>query len=245
MASINNVTELPHIASPNIDEVLEEFLQDQEERLSPSTQKRYERIVDYFTRCMNDYGYLYLSRAELLLFERLNRLPDAPPMEYCQIFGPAKIPENVPEFLGYYMIRKIRCGKQNSRLAGIVIKKLGNWLFTRGYIRAEDMREMVRIGSEAARLLPEAQELTDSLAAYASTHAPKNWIGELEDLFVISRIENGKLFLSGITTGGETLCIRIPQEISRKLKTGWQITLLLGQTTKGWRIIEVGEVYPL
>lgn len=245
MAGFNNVTELPHIANPNIDEVLEEFLLEQEEQLSLYTLRRYERIIDYFASCMNEYGYLYLTRAELLLFERLNRLSDSPPMEFCQVFGPAKIPENVPEFLGYYVIRKVRCGKQNSKLAGIVIKKLGRWLFAKGYIPAEDMREMVRLGGEAARLLPEALELTEKLAAYASIHAPKSWVNEVEDLFVVTRIEDEKVFLSGITSGGETYCVRLPSDISEKLKEGWQITLLLGQTHKGWRIIEVGEVYPL
>ncbi|HHW41367.1 MAG TPA: hypothetical protein GXX19_09525 [Syntrophomonadaceae bacterium] len=245
MAGIDNVTELPHIASPNIDEVLQEFLRDQEARLSHSTLKRYKRIIDYFTDCMNEYGHLYLSRAELCLFERLNQVQNAPAMEYCQIFGPEKIPDNLPEFLGYYLIRKIRCGKHNSRLAGIVVKKLGGWLAGKGYIRAEDGAEMARIGTEAARLLPEAHELTERLYVYASTHAPHNWINEIEDLFVINRIENGKLFLSGITTGGETICVPVPMEISMKLKKGWQVSLLLGQTTRGWHIIEVGDVYPL
>ena len=40
------------------------------------------------------------------------------------IFGPEKIPGNVAEFLDYFMVRKVMCGKDLMRAAGTVMKKL-------------------------------------------------------------------------------------------------------------------------
>lgn len=246
MTGKDNVIKLPRIANPNISDIFSDFLSDQAERLSPSTMRRYAAIIDYFELCLNEYGHLSLSRVETLLFERLagERAGEAGKPEFCQVFGAEKIAENVTEFLGYFLIHKAQCGKTTLKLAGVVIKKLALWLIKQGHLDREEGMEMHRIGSEAARLLPEAQEIAESLDLYASTHAPRTWQDEIEDFFIINRIETDKLVLSGVNTGSENITVPVPREILTKLKKGWQVSLLLGQTPRGWYIIEVGEVYP-
>jgi hypothetical protein len=36
--------------------------------------------------------------------------------------------------------------------------------------------------------------------------------------------------------------VPVPEEVSTKLKCGWQMGLLLGKTRRGWRIKEVGDI---
>jgi hypothetical protein len=38
--------------------------------------------------------------------------------------------------------------------------------------------------------------------------------------------------------------LRLPEEILRHCHVGWQVNLLLGKTSRGWQIIESGNVYP-
>jgi hypothetical protein len=69
---------------------------------------------------------------------------------------------------------------------------------------------------------------------------------QLEDSFTITRVEPGQLWLSGLLSSAGTIGpLAVPQEISDLAEEGWSVNLLLGRTRHGWRILEVGNVYPL
>ena len=42
------------------------------------------------------------------------------------------------EFLGYFMPRKVLCGKETIRAAGTVTKKLAKWLSEKGYVKDDE-----------------------------------------------------------------------------------------------------------
>jgi len=158
-------------AQKTIEMVFDEFLQEQRKRLKPSTVRKYEDIIDLFRSCLDGYAYQGLNKKEGALFDRLYNAEGAEHREFCQLFGPGKIPSNVGEFLNYFMIRKVMCGKELKQAAGTVIKKLGKWLQEKGYVRPEIAADVVDTGAAAAKQLPAAEELAWMLADYADQTA--------------------------------------------------------------------------
>lgn len=166
--------------------------------------------------------------------------------EFCQIFGPDKIPGNVGEFLGYFMPRKVLCGKELLRSSGTVMKKLGTWLNERGYIDDEAAQIMTGSGTHAAKSLPAAEELGEELYRYCQSHAPLEWTDLVEDYFTIKKVEPGKLYVSPLTPmdpgEDDPVVLSLPKTITDLCWVGWDISLALGKTPRGWQIIESGSV---
>ena len=127
--------------------------------------------------------------------------------------------------------------------AGTVTKRLIKWLEERGYIEEEQSSRGMRLAAEAARELPAAERLARLLYEYAQNHAPRYWTAELDDYFLIEKVNPGFLILSGLSTSG-IVEVRVPKEITDHCRLGWQINLLLGKTRNGWCILETGNVYP-
>ncbi len=232
----------PEAAEKTIDAVLGEFLQEQRPRLKPPTMRKYENVISLFQSCLNNYAYQGLNKQEAVLFERSYDAKGDEHWEFCQLFGPEKIPANVSEFLGYYMIRKVMCGKELMQAAGTVTRKLGNWLYEKGYILAEDADGIVSRGATAARELPAAQELTRMLSDYAERTAV-DCDDVIEDHFCVDAVEPGKLHLSSLIEG-EVLTVPVSREISSACRVGWRISGAVGRTGKGFRILEVWHIYP-
>lgn len=226
-----------------IEAVLEEFLEEQRSRLKPKTMGRYEYVIELFQDCMDGYAYQSLDTAESALFDRLHGAQGAEQREFCQVFGPEKIAENVGEFLNYFMIRKVMCGKDLLRAAGTVTKKLGKWLLQKGYVNAEQAEDVVDSGANAARDLPAAEELAEMLMDYADRTAPDYTEKVLEDHFSIEAVEPGKLHLRSLS-GAELIVIPVDRDISDACPVGWTIAGEVGKTSSGWRIMEAWNVYP-
>jgi hypothetical protein len=225
-----------------IEVVLDEFLEEQEERLKPSTMRKYEDIIELFQSCLDGYAHQYLDKQEDALFGRLYNADGDEHREFCQVFGPDKIPDSVGEFLNYFMIRKVMCGKELKQAAGTVIKKLGKWLGEKGYVKPESAGAMTDRGATAAKELPAAEELAWMLAEYAELTAV-DCDEVIEDHFTIEAVEPGKLHLSALS-GDEKIIIGVSQDISNACRVGWSISGAMGKTNRGWCILEAWNVYP-
>lgn len=59
------------MAEKTIEAVLVEFLEEQQERLKPSTMRKYEDIIHLFRSCLNNYAYQSLDEQEEALFDGL------------------------------------------------------------------------------------------------------------------------------------------------------------------------------
>lgn len=232
------------IAQPTISEVLQEFLDEQRKRLKPRTFARYEDVIELFEHSMNSYAYNCLDEQEGCLFDELFEQQD---IQFCDIFGPDKILENVDEFLGYFMVRKVMCGQELMKAAGTVTKKLARWLEEKGYVAGEDAEWAVEAGAEAARSLPKAEKLAGLFYDFAHSQSPEGILERIDDRFDIERVEPGKLWLSGWMSCSEGIIgpIAVPREITDLAEEGWAVTLLLGRTRRGWKILDVGNVYPM
>ena len=235
-------TWLPKPTEKPIETVFEEFLADQRGRLKPATLRKYEAVIDLFRSSMDGYAYQGLNKQETALFDRHYNAEGDEHREFCQIFGPEKIPENVGEFLEYFMVRKVICGKELKQAAGTVTKKLGKWLMGKGYISQDGAAEVVNRGDTGAKELPATEDLACMLADYADQTAP-DCDAALEDCFTIEAVEPGKLHLSDFS-GGDEIIVPVPRYISNACRVGWQISGAIGKTAKGWHILEVWNVYP-
>ena len=149
---------LSEIADPTIDKVFEEFLAEQRRRLKQKTYKRYEDVIELIQDHLNSYAFEGLSKNEVALFDKYFNAEGKEHREFCQLFGPEKIIENLGMFLNYYLIRKAMAGKDFLRTAGMVTKKLSQWLTDKGFVSGESAQEGMEAGAAATKDLPNAEQ---------------------------------------------------------------------------------------
>ena len=231
------------IAQPTISQVLQEFLDEQRKRLKPRTFARYEDVIELLQHSINGYAYNSLDKEEGDIFDKLYNEQD---IEFCDIFGPEKILDNVYEFLDYFMVRKVIASKELLKAAGTVTKKLARWLQEKGYATPKETEMAVELGVEATHSLPKAEELASLLYNFTQSQLPGKVLERVDDQFFIDRVEPGKLWLSGFLSSEDTIGpIAVPREITDLAEEGWAVTLWLGRTRRGWKILDVGNVYPM
>jgi hypothetical protein len=228
-------------AEKPIKAVLAEFLADQRQRLKPKTLSRYESIIELFEASMDGYAYQYLDEDESALWDDLYNANGPEHREFCEIFGPEKIPQNVGEFLGYFMPHKVICGQDLLRAAGTVTKKLGKWLADKGYVNSDSADRMTDRGARASKDLPAAETLSQMLAAHAdATTAPVS--EQVEGYFEVRAVGDASLALEEITGAGK-MTVSVPRPAARACRPGWTISGRIGKAARGWRLVEVWNVY--
>ena len=221
-----------------IDQAFQEFLAEQQARLSLTTFSKYESILDLLRSCLEGYWPGHDQKE----YDRITKAGGT----YCDTFGPEEILGGLSEFLGYFMPRKVVAGKDTMKAAGTVTKKLVKWLAEKGYVEDDEGLELAeeRAG-DAARDLPASQDVVDLLAAYVDEHAPERYSQEMEDHFWITRVEPGKLWLEPFVSGDREIGpVPVPREVSDLCKVGWDIGGRAVKTPKGWRLVEVWNVSP-
>ena len=82
-----NVENLLRQADPNIDEVLQAFLNGQRTRLAARTVSDYEAVIQLLRSYLNGYAYQSLSKAEARLFDRYFNAEGKEHREFCQLFA--------------------------------------------------------------------------------------------------------------------------------------------------------------
>lgn len=217
-----------------IEKILDEFLADQEARLSAKTYSRYEDSIHLYRSYLESYwpGHDH---------KEYDAITDAGGT-YCKTFGAEDIASGFSEFLNYFMPMKVIGSQETMKSAGTVIKKLTKWLIAKGYIEDDEMiSERVR---ESARDLPATQKLLDSLSDWIDEDDPVNFKTKVEGHFLIQRIGPKQIWLEPLT--GEPMVgpISVPAKIARACQVGWDIGGAVGLTPKGWRLIEVWNVSP-
>jgi len=218
-----------------ISQVFEEFLSDQEARISPKTLSKYESIISLFESYLESYWPGHDQEE----YNRITKQGET----FCGTFGPEEIPGGYGEFLGYFMPHKVMCGKDTMKAAGTVTKKLAKWLAEEGYV--EDTSDAEERAKEAARDLPAAQDVLDLLEQYVDINAPDEYKDEIEGHFSIKKIEPGKLWLEPFMMYGKVICpVPVPSEVTDICQKMWDIGGVVVKTNRGWRFLEVWNVSP-
>lgn len=221
-----------------IDQAFQEFLAEQEARISPATFSKYASILDLLGSCL-ERDWPGHEQEE---YERITAAGGT----FCGTFGPEEILGGLSEFLGYFMPHKVVASKATMQAAGTVTKKLVKWLGEKGYVKdAKGLKLAEERAGDAARDLPASQDVVDLLEAYLDEHAPEHHSRELEDHFMVTRVEPGKLWLDPFASGDREIGpVPVPREVSDLCKVGWDIGGTVVKTPKGWRLAEVWNVSP-
>jgi hypothetical protein len=232
------------IAPPDmtIDAVLPQFLAEQRERLSPRTFRKYEEVVELLRHCLDGYAYQYLDDVERQRWEAEFEAREEG--AFCRLFGPEKIPENLGEFLDYFMVRKVIAGQELLKASGTVTAKLMRWLAERGCIDEEAAADASGRARKASRDLPIADRLgmllhdvTDQAPTIDPDEvADEDWV---EDYLEITEVEPGKIWFEGGVGP-----IAVPRSTSDLARPGWSAFVTAARIGPRWHLVEVGVVYP-
>lgn len=218
----------------SIAQVFEEFLADQKTRISHKTFLKYQSIIGLYKSYLESYWPGHDGE-----YDKITKAGGT----YCSTFGPEDATAGYSEFLGYFMPRKVMCGKETMQAAGTVTKKLAKWLAEKGYV--EDTDEDQERAGEAAKDLPNATAVVDLLDAYVDETAPARQGKVIEDHFWIEKIEPGKLWLKPLTMGDSVIGpIPVPARVTQLCKTMWDIGGVVAKTPHGWRFVAVWNVSP-
>jgi len=116
----------PDQPAVTISQVFDEFLGDQKSRISPKTFSKYQSIISLYKSYLESYWPGHDGE-----YAAITKKGGT----YCGTFGPEDATEGFGEFLGYFMPRKVLCGKETMQAASTVTKKLAKWLSENGYIK--------------------------------------------------------------------------------------------------------------
>jgi len=226
-----------------IEQVTEEFLEEQKARLKPRTYSGYEYAIELFEDYLNGYAYQYLDEDDNKLFDKLY---DGEDKEFCEIFGPDKIgPSEIGEFLDYFMIRKVAGSKDFMKTVGRVMRKFVKWMKEKGYMDEEEYGISAEVVDELKDELPEVTELSDLIYNYIGDNPPGDVTETRDGYFTVTKTEPGKLWLGDYMGSEEDIGpVIVSDEISSICKVGWTICLEMGRTSKGWEMMGSGNVYP-
>lgn len=222
-------------SAKTIAEVFEEFLAEQQAKQSPKTASKYRTIISLYKSYLESYWPDHDQ-------EEYNRITEAGGT-YCGTFGPEEATAGYSEFLGYFMPRKVLCGKETLKAAGTVTKKLAKWLAEKGYIKdTEDAQERAR---EAAKDLPTAEEVCNLLDGYIDEDVGEHHGEVIEDHFWVDKIEPGTLWLKPILATDKIIGpVPVPKKVTQLCQEGWDIGGVVVKTKRGWRLTEVWNVTP-
>ncbi len=238
----NKVEQFPRSAGPNIDEVLDSFFHEEKKGLASSSLNQYSIIIGFLRECLNSCGYQFLEEDEYHLWKKLSRNKKKG-REFCQIFGPDKIPEIIDDFLSYFML-KLCCGKNMIIASGRVIKRLGLWLKEKKYIAYEESSMMVEMGELAVKELPLVKEFEEKLFRLVENITLPQAEEKIEDVFLIKEIEGNRVYLSATEVNRGPIAVELSADLTRLCKPGWMVYLHVMRTPHGWRISMTGGVDP-
>jgi hypothetical protein len=218
-----------------IDQLFENFLADQEARLSPKTYDKYEGIIDLYRAYLERYWPDHSGKEAQTIIKAKGT--------YCGTFGAEDLTSGFYEFLDYFVPHKVIAGNETMKAAGTVIKKLAKWLVAKGYTEDDEwIREVV---GETARDLPASQKLLDRLDDWLAENPPEKYGRKVEGHFSINRVEPGQIWLEPLLSGDREIGpIPVPEKVTRACKVGWDIGGVVGKTAQGWRLVEVWNISP-
>jgi len=107
-----------------IEQVLDEFLDEQQARWGHRTYEKYETIIDLLKRYMESYFPDHDGE-----YEKVTKGGGT----YCGTYGPEDIAGAFGMFLDYFMPHEVLCGSGTEKAASTVIRKLAKWLVAKGY----------------------------------------------------------------------------------------------------------------
>lgn len=213
------------------------------ETLPAGRRRRAASDLQLLQRHLNGYAYETLSAAERRRFERHYNLEGAAHREYGDLFGPDTVVPQFGPFLSWFLVRKVMAGPEEKRQIARESGRFVTWLGETGHISASMAAAGAALAREAAQMLPRAEQVAHLLRPRLD--APPAPDGEtIEGQFLVARLAPGKLWLECYEDGRTYGPLTIPPKVSELLSGGWELSGMLGKTGRGWKVLEVWNVYP-
>lgn len=232
----------PQIADPTIEAVVKLFIKDASAAKGVSKADK-KGAAELFMNCMNSYAHQSLSEAEQELFDHYYDLDGKEHKDFCQVFGPDKISENVGEFVGYFLIRKVMMPGDQMAEAAAVVAELCKWLVEQNIVSIEDAQDAIEKAERAAKLLPRAEDANRIIWELAQK-CPQDAQEYIEfGHMTMTRIEKDSVWLEG-DDGQEIGPIALPKKAVQLLAPDWTINCALAKSRGKWHFAEVGNIYP-
>lgn len=236
-----NVTVLGRTATPTIVFVLNQFVQEK----AGKNRKQHDRkgAIQLFIDHMNGYGHQWLSEEEKETFDRYFELEGKSHKDFCEIFGVDKILENISEFVGYYLIRKVMLSAEEMSIAASTITELVQWLADKGLVSEAEATDAFDRSAKAAKDLPRA-EVANRLIWELAQKGPTRVEESIESGYMtIAKIEGDSVWLN--TDYGETIGpVVLPRKAAALLEINWIVCCALLKSGGRWYFAEVGNIYP-
>ena len=217
-----------------INHLFVEFLANQGEHLSPKSHRQYAMTIDLYESYLERY-WPGRSREEYNATARTDGT-------FCSTFGAEDLIGGFSGFLDDFLPHEIDADAETMRVAGTVLKRLGSWLAAKGYVGChETTRERV---NGVTRDLLATQELLNLFQEWLAETGPADDFDDVEDHFLIHRIEPRQIWLESMMAGEVWGPIVVPVSIARACRVSWDIGGVIVHSRKGWRLIKVWNVSP-
>jgi hypothetical protein len=228
------------VTQPTIDEALDAFVAEQHERLAPSTYGRYGQVVGLLRCCLDEYGYSALADTDQVRWRDAVEAGDE--QAFCRLFGADQIATQITGFLDWFMIRKVIAGAGLLKASGTVCGALVRWLGAHGHVDEATARELSAHARQASRELPDCERLASLLHDACDFEVDVDEVSDddwVEDHLQITDVAPGQIWFDG-----DVGPIRVSRRASELARPGWEAMICAARLKDGWRLVEVGSVYP-
>lgn len=228
----------------NLKKILDDFLADQEERLSKRTYSDYSDVIFFFQDYLNSYAYNFLPEDEHDNFEEKAIYGEE---SYCEMYSIDMLSSmEIDDFMTDFMIRKVMAEKYLMKKTVTVMRRFSKWLKNNDYIDDEKFEIFYSTINEKKDDLPKAAELSDLIYDESIKNEFNKYNSYEEGNYVITKIKPGKLWVRDYMEGGDEIGpVVVPKKITNLAKKDFYVYLELGKKGYKYYIVNSGNVYPI
>jgi len=228
----------------NLKKILDNFLSDQDERLSKRTYNDYSNVISLFEDYLNSYAYNFLPEEEQDNFEEKAIFGEG---SYCEMYAIDKLSSmQIDDFMTDFMIRKVMAEKYLMKKTVTVMRRFSKWLKNNDYITEEKFNIIYSTVNEKKDILPNAVELSDLIYDESIKNEFNKYNSYVEGNYAITKIKPGKLWVKDYIEGGEEVGpVVVTKKITDLTEKDFFVYLELGEKNGKYYIVNSGHVYPV
>ncbi len=219
-----------------IDNLIEDFLLHESERVAHTTYQKYRRCMDTLRSALNSYGYLH-SDINIDSVEYAGET-------FCQVAGLTPLLIYLPEFFDYYLARKSSATVSELKEQRTTVRRFLQWLADGNMIDPETASEQRRKVLELAREAINTARVRDRVSTPVEFPRPDQVDDLIEDHFTIVRVEPGQLWLEHVGNQGGSIAVRAPSTFTHLCQPGMDLSAELQLSGERWYLAYVYNAYP-
>jgi hypothetical protein len=235
------------IANPTLEDVFELFRKTHVFRNNSKEADQKDTTLELLTSFAYYHGHNCLSTADRSLLDKYQKKKVPEHRGFHQIFGPARLPDLVPDFLTFmaYEIAPVASQKFVQTTCRD-LEDLCLWMLREGYLDLDPGEEAAYRCAQAGRNLPRAMRALKLLFREAQRFSSEEvrWTADGEsEKYIIARLAPTQLWLED-DSGERIGPLAAGHKIKTNLEVGWIIHCSLGKEAGQWKITGLGGIFP-